>query len=132
MVIDFEKIRTKKAFKDLIASEIDLLKKHGWIAHHVLGVGSHTHGIWESFGHPDIEIALNIRPKDAHAIICNTLELIKNQPIEVGKKYSRLGSMDVTFIKSPTEENTLRLIIPDANGNLDFDAMDEPYKSQYQ
>lgn len=122
-----------KALKDLTREQMDLLQKHGWIAHHVRGVGSHTHGMWESFGHPDIEIALYIDPSIAHGLIWSTFALIKKQPIEAGKKYSRVVvGMDVTFIKSPTEENTLRLIIPDANGNSDFDTMQEPYKSQYK
>ena len=132
MIIEFEKFKTMKALKELREHEIDLLKKYGWVVHHVLGLGSHTHGIWEAFGHPDIELAVAVHPEIAHGIICNAKTLIKDQPIEVGKRYSEiLQNMDVLFIKSPTEENTLRLILPDPHGNLDFDTMKEPYKSQY-
>lgn len=130
-IIDLNKYREKIFFKELVPVQLEILQKYGWIIHHVIGEGSHTHGIYEMLGHPDIEIILNIDPNDLHGILWNAFRLLSQERIEIGKRYPRiLQSMDVIFVKS-NKNNTLRLIIPDENGNLEFDKIQHPYKTQY-
>jgi len=122
------------------------MKKQGWFAHMVAedstmpyGFNYHTHGLVESFGHLDIQVVLNIDPRTVHMCVTNLIEQIKD-----GKKFKHGDRVD-KVIQSTTDieyqvllvnavesgRNVLRMIIPDAAGNLEPQDMDPEYGHQH-
>jgi len=115
----------------------DMMKRFGFYSHFTLDgthANIHTHGIAESFGHPDFQIALNIPQNVAMSIFHGMVKEIKE-----GKKYttnvdySEIANLPVRFINA-TEcgRPVLRLIIPDRAGTLDKDTMDPVFARQYE
>lgn len=108
--------------------EFDMMEKQGYYVHAVedavfpTGYNIHTHGILETFSHPDIQIVMPLDHKTASGVLASAVKIIKDgNMFESGKKYSKiLNGYDVTFFETKDGgRNILRMILPDVKGNLD-------------
>jgi hypothetical protein len=119
---------------DLKEKEKEWLKKPGWFAHMVGDVNYHTHGLDLTQNHINIEVVLPIDPNLIHDLITSAIDLIKKgKKFESGKDYARvIKKLKVRFVKSREgDRDVLRMIIPDKNGNLDKDKMEETFAKQW-
>lgn len=123
--------------------EMEKMAEYGWIAHFVgddsdspTGYNVHTHGLVESFDHPDLQIVCPMPEQLAHKLLCNLV----SQITEEGKKFKAgdvvervLGQGYKTKLVDAQEcgRPVLRLIMPDEKGNLDVDKLEESYRIQY-
>lgn len=115
--------------------ERECMEKYGWYAHFLYEEGEmHTHGLPESFDHPDLEIRLPIEPKLGHSLFCNAVDLIKGGlKFEDGVLCNRIVSnFNVKFVAAiENGRPVLRIILPDPQGEIDEDKMEEAYAHQY-
>lgn len=123
------------------------LQKYGWFAHYVGElegqpldreanlVNFHTHGLNDTHNHLDFQVVLPVPPKVCHSIFWRLVNLIEEGRVfEEDEVTSGVIGNDyqVTF-KKVREGNrqVLRVIMPDASGNLDEDELSGMYKEQY-
>lgn len=123
------------SLEDIQKWEQECLRTHGWYAHMVPG-NYHTHGIPMSFNHhPDIQVVLPIDPNIIHSVVSTTVDKIQAGIVFLpGEKFSGiLKGMDVVFVEAMEAEHhaVLRMILPDASGNLDAATMDPLFAAQY-
>ncbi len=116
------------------------MKKYGWYAHFVpdpdmpLGVNFHTHGLGKSYNHPDIQIVFPLKQEIAHDLLRSAVDLIKE-----GKRFKHndvsdkvIKHYDVKFVSAiEADRFVLRMIVPDAVGNLLEHELEEPFSLQY-
>lgn len=114
--------------------EAEALERDGFYIHYVMEetANSHTHGLTESFGHPEIEINLSIHPDSVLVIMHKVVDLIKSgQSFSHGHVLESFfeDKFDAMFYSSP---HGLRLIICDSTGCLNPNHMEEAYRIQFQ
>jgi hypothetical protein len=119
----------------MIEWEQKCLRTVGWYAHMVPN-NYHTHGLPMSFDHhPDIQVILPIDPNLIHNLVQIVVERIKKgERFIPGVRVSGIiRNMDVIFIEAmeDTHHEVLRMIIPDAHGNLDSAKMTPEFAAQY-
>lgn len=113
--------------------EQDCLNKIGWYAHQVPN-NYHTHGLPESCDHPDIQVVLALDPNITHAVVAGIIEEIKKgTKYQPNTRYSKIiKNLDVIFIEATeSDRKVLRLVFPDANGNLEKEKMAPDFATQY-
>lgn len=134
----------KQFFDDSFAQQLNLeqemLREHGWYVHFVPDddkypnhINFHTHGLEESFNHPDLQICFPLDIKTAHAIFNDAINLIREgTSFRAGVKYPGVigGDLLVEFIESRESRRTvLRMIFPNKEGTYEgqiFAAQFEP------
>lgn len=84
------------------------------------GFNFHTHGLPESFQHPDIQICLPIDTDLVMSIIDYIVGYIKNgRKFESGVKYTDTDPGPMHFIDAFEDDRlVLRLLIPDSDGEF--------------
>jgi hypothetical protein len=124
--------------KDVEKFAKDCMKKYGWYAHYVLEddchINAHTHGVYQSYGHSDFQIVLPLDQKLAHTLFKELVEKVKKgEKFIANRRYAEvIKKYDVKFIMRKEGSRTVnRLILPDAQGNLEQDKMECPYNGQY-
>jgi hypothetical protein len=127
--------------KDVEKFAKECMEKYGWYAHYVMLDASHanyhTHGVYESFNHCDFQIVLPIDYRLAHKLFGDLIMKVKEGTKFVyNHRYSEIiKNFDVLFIlrkeNSLNERAIKRLILPDAQGNLEQEKMAEPYNHQF-
>lgn len=125
----------------MVENRQEMMNRHGWIVDSIFDkeknivCDTHTHGLKEKFGHPDLQCVLPMNPKTTHTIFCAIVNKIKNgQTFKSGKCYSEIiKDHKVRFIKATeSDRKILRMILPDQHGKLHRELMkDEVFKSQY-
>lgn len=123
----------------LVQWEIENYHKYGWYAHFVGGeqsVNYHTHGLFDKFNHPDLQIVFPLDPKIAMQLFWNC-----THHIEAGKRFMPWDTVDqvvarynVKFIpvwEESSERHVLRIILPDAQGRLDRSNIEGGFAIQY-
>lgn len=129
--------------EELAAQEAAHMEREGWYSHYVFpeddhsrAVNCHTHGVRESFGHPDLQLVLPIAPEKASDLLRSfVLEVKKGRYFKDGQVVDDLlqDGFKVKFVKvDEGGREVLRVILPDPQGNVEKDAMDEAYAAQYQ
>ncbi len=105
-----------KKIKQIKKQGEEMIRKYGWIIHHIIDNGSHTHGLQENFNHPELEITLNLPADVSHNILTIIANNIKHgQKYNDGQKYHEIiENFPVSF--HLTDNNILRIILPDPNG----------------
>lgn len=115
---------------------------NGWYYHPILESGIenqvnyHTHGLYESHDHLDLQIVLPLNPFQGYLLFVQMIENIKEGAVySDGEKIVLRNPYDAPFIYLKTffedDRKVLRLIFPDVNGNLPNDTgCEEPFKSQ--
>lgn len=118
------------------------LEEYGWFAHYVLdhngdldGMANlHTHGIWENFGHRDLQVVLPIQPEVVHGVFANIVAQIqKGRFFQTDKPESKvLENFEVHFREFEEHgRKVLRLILPDPSGKFPWDeGCESPYSRQ--
>lgn len=121
--------------EDIHEWEQNCLRTNGWYAHMVPG-NYHTHGIPMSFNHhPDIQVVLPIDPTIIHSVVSTAVKKIEAGIVFLpGEPVSGIvKDMNVMFVEAKEADNhaVLRMILPDASGNLDAETMDPIFAAQY-
>jgi len=118
----------------LAAKEAELVEKVGWYIHFVVDgkdFNIHTHHVLESFGHTDLQITIGLQKDTAMEVLQTVVNKIKaGQKFTVGNDYEGIigKGYKVRFINATVGgRQVLRLIFPDADGNLDRAEMKQEY-----
>lgn len=129
-------VNMEKNFKnkeDIVEWHKTKIAETGWVAHLVIGKGSHTHGLKEHFGIPDLEIAVELPKETTGLILSNVIEFLCKKEYELNTNIPNiLQDMDVMLITSPEDENNLRIILPDVNGCLEENKMVNGFGTQFK
>lgn len=116
------------------------MEKFGWFAHFVPNdpeypnsINYHTHGLEQTFGHPDLQISFPLAPDTAHAIFSEVVNKIKEGvKFEPGIKYPEIigGGLCVEFINAiETNRRVLRLVFPDKDGSYNGEVFSNQFRS---
>ena len=110
------------------ARDAACMDKFGWYAHLVqvdphspTGYNCHTHGVVESWEHPDFQIVLPLSPENAHGVLCVLIDRIKHgEQFESGQIVDRIvDGYSVLFSEAKECDRTvLRVIFPSKDGIL--------------
>ena len=126
------------AGKDINAWHQEQMEKHGWFAHYVLdegnGVDFHTHGMDQTYKHLDFQIVLPINHKTVNSIFWRFADLLKSgKQFKAGDRVAEIiEGYDVLCVEVTSgERNLLRVILPDADGNLEEKDLEGIYAPQY-
>jgi len=121
--------------------EEEKIRKHGWFAHFMVdglpnGMADiHTHGIAETFGHPDLQLTVNIGERNAMGIFHALVRRIRGgEVLRVGVDYEDIARGYRTKFTHAGEDGrpVLRLIVPDVAGTLERETMDLMFAKQYE
>lgn len=129
----------KKTEADMLQWQQQMLEKHGWFIHGVIDATNtpnntnyHTHGLRESFDHPDLQLCLPLRQGDAHTILHILVNAIKTgQRFLPEKEYSGVLANGYLLHFMPACESgrkVLRALIPDPSGGY----TEVPYRKQLE
>lgn len=116
------------------------LRLVGWYVHNErdddspTSINIHTHGLEETFNHPDIQLVLPLDNVAYLKLLSKLVESIKSgMRFEQGLIYSIEKNIDITFVRAKEAgRDILRVVLPDEHGNLEKDAMHLPYELQYR
>lgn len=119
------------------------VEKHGWYVHYVTsdddesptGTNIHTHGIRETFNHPDLQIVIPLPQEVVMSVLHVAVNRIKEgESFSEGMRRSNIlaGDYDVTFIKAKENgREVIRIVLPDADGNLHPESITDNFAKQY-
>jgi len=89
-----------------------------------------TNGIWELYGHPDLETVLKLEPGIAEAILTEVVRRIEaDERFGPGQTIDGLVSTPIRIVQEDIE-SSLRIIFPDANGHWPDDNRCHPIVAQ--
>lgn len=120
--------------KATLEKQQQAIEEQGWIAHHVIGEGSHTHGLKENFQHPDLEIKLYIPQEVAHGVLSAAVGRIKKgERFKSGQIHKGIiANFGVMFVETYKDGCPhIRIVLPDPDGELEKAAMSPEYRVQY-
>ena len=110
------------------------MEKYGWYAHFVIddnempfGYNIHTHGLYITYKHLDLQICCPLPMEVAHDILSIIVKEIKDGDVfSAGARVSGIiRNYDVLFVEATENDRpVLRVILPDPTGCLDKDEMD--------
>lgn len=122
----------------------EMMEEHGWYCHFITGtdpqsptgVNFHTHGIETTFKSPDLQIVIPMEARVANQIFADAVNAIKanGKAFQHGDRSSRVigNNFDVIFAKTTESgRDVLRIILPDAAGNLAESEQDEYFQKQW-
>ncbi len=118
------------------------VEKHGWFVHFIgdddacpMGVNFHTHGL-DKYDHLDLQIVVPVSDKVAMGIFHNIVNRIKDgESFNHGDIVSEIAGKgyNIKFHAArETNRDVLRVIIPDADNNLDRDNITGGLAKQYE
>lgn len=109
--------------------EQEMMQKSGWYIHYLPGddtcpnsINIHTHGLQESFGHPDLQICISLPQNTAGGILHDLVARIKKgERLTVDKIYKDIRQQyDFKFIDAHEDGRpVLRLLIPNPRNAYD-------------
>jgi hypothetical protein len=124
--------------------EAEQLAKHGYYFHFVLPeddeeaamcINAHTHGLSDTFAHPDLQIVFPVEEQLAGEIfepfVC---EIRQGKKFNSGDRVPFPFNDEFEFLLVDAIESgrpVLRIIIPDNNGRLAKDEIDPEFRCQY-
>ncbi|PUZ21316.1 hypothetical protein DCC81_25245 [Chitinophaga parva] len=108
----------------------EILREYGWYVHFVPNdemfpnhINFHTHGLEESFNHPDLQMCFPLDTKIAHGIFSDAVTFIREgKSFRTGVKYTGVieGDLSVEFIEAKEGGRTvLRMIFPNREGTYE-------------
>lgn len=133
-------------YEEIINKRTQMMNVHGWVVDAIhdtkdfscdteTGVDIHTHGIQESFDHPDLQCILPADINIIHSIFCIIVENIKRgKKYESGKCYGDIlnNGYKLRFIEATQGgRRVLRVILPDRKGKLHKNLMQKEFQIQY-
>lgn len=138
--LEREGLSSEEAIARIKARDAERIGQFGWIVHYVTGdpampyhVNIHTHGLPDSYGHPDLQLVAPLAMDIVQSIFRNIIErIVKGDRFQPGVVYDQIlgNGYSCTFAEA-TECNraVLRVILPDAQNRLGGDA-DRSFVSQ--
>jgi hypothetical protein len=118
---EVEAIESLRAWQDRQMATV------GWYAHYVYqdpaipaGANCHTHGLEETFGHPDFQLVIPLHPRVARGILNELVEGVKSgRRFEPGLHTGVIRNISV-LIAGTIEggRQVLRIILPDRHGQI--------------
>lgn len=128
---------------EVLLKEAENMESVGWYAHMVqddpdypTGMNYHTHGLPTSFNHTDFQVCAFIDPRAIHSVVTDLIENIKTgKTYEAGEIVEGILTEGFTLTFKATSEcgrPVLRIILPDKNGCLKQDEMEEPWGEQWK
>lgn len=140
-MVDKDKM-IEQRLREMNLAHAEMIKEYGFYTHVVgsdsdypFGFNMHTHGLPDSFDHPDLQIVYPIHPPMLNGFLHVLVDWIKKgNTIEAGKNYDFiLDKYDVLFTwATENERDVLRMILPDAQGNLESSKIDTKYRDQWK
>ena len=127
----------EEAMQELRKWENDCVEKYGYYVHYVNSgelIDVHTHGLVETHNHIDLQIVLPIDPKISHSVISSAVSKIeKGETFEDGQiAEGIIKNFPVKFIEAEESgRKVLRIILPDPEGKIEQDEINEKYAIQY-
>jgi hypothetical protein len=131
----------EQRFVEVRARQQQMIEKYGFTIDMVFPSGGsehwniHTHGVLESFGHPDFQVVLNIGQRNVLGIFHLLVDRVKKgEKFVEGTDYDCIAQgFPTRFIKAKEcGREVLRLIVPDTQGHLDPQSISYPYSLQYE
>jgi hypothetical protein len=108
----------------------EMMARDGFAIHAIIGETTHTHGLEESFNHPEIECVLYTSPDLLISLVHDLGMRVKG-----GTRFSDGELVDKLLQDLPVKlvacADGLRLILPDPAGELEQDRMEPAYARQY-
>ncbi len=115
-----------------------MMLRYGWYVHFVFedkdfpyGINFHTHGIEDSFAHPDLQICFPIQKEMAHQIFnAIVAEIKKGIVFKAGKQYADIigEGLNIAFIQAiECGRPLLRIIFRDENGDCEQDILSKQF-----
>lgn len=130
---------SKAKYEAMQAHRAKLMEEHGFLIDFVFPCEHepdqdwdiHTHGLVKNFNHPEIQICLGLSQEVVMPILHSIVRRIKEgERFEHGHVDHEIAQdMPTYFIH--VNNDKVRLIIPDANGNYREDEVTGIYKHQY-
>jgi len=122
--------------------EAKALAERGFYVHYVgvdpsspTNFNAHTHGMQAFDNHLDFQLIVPLPPEYAHNIICTLAERVKSgERFVSGQKLDKIiRGFEIKLIEAPEDDRrVLRIILPDPNGKLEPDEINEQYVVQYK
>ena len=131
----------KNGIEETRRMQRECMEKYGWYCHNVAegaktptGFCIHTHGMQESFNHPDLQIILPLQPETAHGVLVSAVNLAKESGLTPGEKYEKvLKNFSVKAMWAREGDRpVIRIILPDKHNHLEKEDLDEDYAQQYE
>ncbi|MGL5714336.1 MAG: DUF4262 domain-containing protein [Paraclostridium sp.] len=132
-----------KRIAQIKEQEKEWMEKYGFYIHFIFPckddpckyVNIHTHGVKESFNHPDFQMVVGINSQLAAQLMHSLVNDVKAGAVfKDGDVYDKLiRNMNVRFVKSSDENDreVLRVLMPDPKGLLPGeDGCEEYYEEQ--
>jgi hypothetical protein len=140
--LESEGLSHEEAMDEVRRRQAAMIAEHGWCCHIVpddhdspMGWDAHTHGLEDSYGHPDFEIVLPLPYATAHQILCNLVDGVKaGDRFKAGDAAGGIiRGYDVGFADA-TEggRDVLRVIVPDPEGRTARGEIGGEYGRQYE
>ncbi|GEM_PF-1353436 len=122
--------------------EADMMAEYGWYSHLVevepvspTGFNAHTHGVSETWGHPDLQVVARLGDHVAHGILARVVEKIRGgarySPGDVLENVPADGQRCTLVSAVECGRQVLRVILPDAAGHLEPTTMEGEAAMQY-
>lgn len=114
-----EGISHEEAIRRAQIRDAHYLEQIGWVAHVITDTPfAHTHGLDETYNHPDFEVRLAVGPRERYNLLRTLAEAVKQgQVFRTSDEISTLFLSPVRFVERQESRRTvLRAIFPDAEG----------------
>jgi hypothetical protein len=139
--LESEGLSHEDALTEVRRQHAAAIAEHGWCCHVVpddrdspTGFNAHTHGLEDSYGHPDFEIVLPLPFAVAHQILINLVAEVKaGRQFKAGDLASQIirGFNLGLALAVEGGREVLRVVIPDPEGRTARGEIGEEYAVQY-
>jgi hypothetical protein len=131
----------QEALNRLVDLENKAMLKHGFYVHLIAddfssptNFNAHSHGM-ESFDHLDFQLIVPLPNHIAHNIISTLVERVKSgERFFDGQRLDKIiQNFEVKLIEATeSDRKVFRIVLPDPNGKLELEEINEQYIVQYQ
>ncbi|MDA8345321.1 MAG: DUF4262 domain-containing protein [Thermaerobacter sp.] len=114
-----EGIPHDEAMRRMKIREAHMIEQIGWVVHAITDAPlAHTHGLQETYGHPDFEVRLPVAPRRRYDLLRTLAEAVQaGQTFHAGVESLTPFQCPVRFVERQEDDRTvLRAVFPDANG----------------
>ena len=136
--------RIQEHLQQLNEQEQEWMRTLGYYVHFVFPTESddwpdgfidmHTHGLDMMADHPNFQIVLAVNQNTLKGIIDDLVQRVfAGERFTPGRYDNVIKNLDVELVEAVDDdgESLLRVILPDPEGNLSKDDIQEPYRVQY-
>ena len=131
----------EEATRQQLEWQAQCLAERGFYVHYVSDdatsptrFNAHTHGM-NLLNHLDFQLVIQLPPKVGHNILCSLAEMVKDgSRFEAGQLVENIiRTFPIKLIEATeNDRKVLRIILPDPDGKLELDEINQQYSLQYQ